>query len=56
LAETQAFYFITEDVDGKYVEWSRRGVRFESLPSKPQWGGTFARFEEEVIHRGSSMQ
>ena len=39
-------YFITEDVQAKYQEWSSRGVRFESPPSKPQWGGIFTRFED----------
>jgi len=39
-------YFITEDVQAKYNEWSSRGVHFESPPSKPQWGGIFARFED----------
>jgi serine phosphatase RsbU (regulator of sigma subunit)/catechol 2,3-dioxygenase-like lactoylglutathione lyase family enzyme len=39
-------YFITEDVQAKYEEWSSRGVRFESPPCKPQWGGVFTRFED----------
>jgi serine phosphatase RsbU (regulator of sigma subunit)/predicted enzyme related to lactoylglutathione lyase len=39
-------YFITEDVQAKYEEWSSRGVRFESPPNKPQWGGVFTRFED----------
>ena len=39
-------YFITEDVQAKYEEWSSRGVRFESPPNKPQWGGIFTRFED----------
>jgi serine phosphatase RsbU (regulator of sigma subunit)/catechol 2,3-dioxygenase-like lactoylglutathione lyase family enzyme len=39
-------YFITEDVQAKYQEWSSRGVRFESPPNKPQWGGIFTRFED----------
>ena len=39
-------YFITEDVQAKYDEWSSRGVRFESPPNKPQWGGIFTRFED----------
>jgi len=39
-------YFITEDIQAKYDEWSRRGVRFHSPPQKPQWGGIFARFED----------
>ncbi len=39
-------YFITEDVQAKYNEWSSRGVHFESPPNKPQWGGIFARFQD----------
>jgi len=39
-------YFITEDIQAKYDEWSGRGVRFASPPQKPQWGGIFARFED----------
>src|ERR1700720_581342 len=39
-------YFITEDIEAKYEEWSSRGVRFESPPKKPQWGGIFTRFED----------
>jgi hypothetical protein len=39
-------YFITEDIETKYKEWSSRGVRFESPPNKPQWGGIFTRFED----------
>jgi serine phosphatase RsbU (regulator of sigma subunit)/catechol 2,3-dioxygenase-like lactoylglutathione lyase family enzyme len=39
-------YFITEDIEAKYEEWSSRGVRFESPPNKPQWGGVFTRFED----------
>ena len=39
-------YFITEDVQAKYNEWSGRGVHFESPPNKPQWGGIFARFQD----------
>jgi serine phosphatase RsbU (regulator of sigma subunit)/predicted enzyme related to lactoylglutathione lyase len=39
-------YFITEDIQAKYDEWSSRGVRFASPPCQPQWGGVFARFED----------
>ena len=38
--------FMTEDVDAKYKEWSKRGVHFVSAPENPAWGGTFARFED----------
>jgi catechol 2,3-dioxygenase-like lactoylglutathione lyase family enzyme len=39
-------YFITEDVNAKFNEWSSRGVRFQFLPQEPKWGGTFTRFED----------
>jgi serine phosphatase RsbU (regulator of sigma subunit)/catechol 2,3-dioxygenase-like lactoylglutathione lyase family enzyme len=39
-------YFITEDVQAKYDEWSSRGVRFQFPPHKPEWGGIFTRFED----------
>lgn len=39
-------YFLTEDVQAKYNEWSSRGVRFEFPPRQPQWGGIFTRFED----------
>jgi serine phosphatase RsbU (regulator of sigma subunit)/predicted enzyme related to lactoylglutathione lyase len=39
-------YFITEDVNAKFSEWSNRGVRFQFPPKKPEWGGTFTRFED----------
>jgi serine phosphatase RsbU (regulator of sigma subunit)/catechol 2,3-dioxygenase-like lactoylglutathione lyase family enzyme len=39
-------YFVTEDVEAKYKEWTSRGVHFESPPNKPPWGGIFARFED----------
>jgi catechol 2,3-dioxygenase-like lactoylglutathione lyase family enzyme len=31
-------YFITEDVNAKFNEWSRRGVRFQFPPQVPAWG------------------
>jgi serine phosphatase RsbU (regulator of sigma subunit)/predicted enzyme related to lactoylglutathione lyase len=39
-------YFITEDVNAKFNEWSSRGVRFHFPPQEPEWGGTFTRFED----------
>jgi serine phosphatase RsbU (regulator of sigma subunit)/catechol 2,3-dioxygenase-like lactoylglutathione lyase family enzyme len=39
-------YFITEDIQAKYDEWSSRGVHFESPPRNPPWGGIFTRFED----------
>ena len=39
-------YFISEDVVGKYNEWSSRGVKFQTPPQSPPWGGTFTRFED----------
>jgi serine phosphatase RsbU (regulator of sigma subunit)/predicted enzyme related to lactoylglutathione lyase len=39
-------YFITEDVNTKFKEWSSRGVRFHFPPREPEWGGIFTRFED----------
>jgi serine phosphatase RsbU (regulator of sigma subunit)/catechol 2,3-dioxygenase-like lactoylglutathione lyase family enzyme len=39
-------YFVTEDIWTKYKEWSSRGVRFQSPPQQPAWGGIFTRFED----------
>jgi catechol 2,3-dioxygenase-like lactoylglutathione lyase family enzyme len=36
--------FLTEDVEAKYLEWSKRGVHFTIPPQTPSWGGTFCRF------------
>lgn len=36
--------FLTEDVEAKYLEWSRRGVHFTIPPQTPSWGGMFCRF------------
>jgi serine phosphatase RsbU (regulator of sigma subunit)/catechol 2,3-dioxygenase-like lactoylglutathione lyase family enzyme len=39
-------YFITEDLPGKYKEWSERGVHFQFPPEVPAWGGIHSRFED----------
>ena len=38
--------FITEDVNTKFNEWSKRGIRFQFPPQEPVWGGIFTRFED----------
>ena len=41
--------FVTDDVEGKYNEWSARGVYFSKSPGRPGWSpdaGTFATFED----------
>lgn len=53
--------FVTDDVIGRYQEWSRRGVKFLSTPKlrrvktaggsstgtpSPVWGGVFTRFKD----------
>jgi serine phosphatase RsbU (regulator of sigma subunit) len=38
--------FMTDDVEGKYREWSERGVKFSVPPQTPEWGGSFCRFED----------
>jgi catechol 2,3-dioxygenase-like lactoylglutathione lyase family enzyme len=39
-------FFLTEDVDAKFKEWSERGVRFQFPPENAAWGGVFTRFED----------
>lgn len=39
-------YFLTEDLQAKYEEWSKRGVHFLFPPQVPAWGGIFTRFED----------
>jgi catechol 2,3-dioxygenase-like lactoylglutathione lyase family enzyme len=36
--------FLTENVEAKYKEWSKRGVHFTMPPHTPSWGGMFCRF------------
>jgi len=38
--------FLTEDVEGKYREWSERGVSFLHPPKEPPWGGVFTQFHD----------
>src|SRR5882724_5429912 len=39
-------FFMTEDIHGKYNDWSQRGVHFLSPPQQPPWGGNFTRFQD----------
>jgi serine phosphatase RsbU (regulator of sigma subunit)/uncharacterized glyoxalase superfamily protein PhnB len=39
-------YFLTEDVNAKFAEWSGRGVHFLFPPQVPAWGGFHTRFED----------
>ena len=36
--------FLAENVQAKYLEWSKRGVQFTIPPQTPSWGGMFCRF------------
>jgi serine phosphatase RsbU (regulator of sigma subunit)/predicted enzyme related to lactoylglutathione lyase len=38
--------FVTEDVQSKFDEWSRRGVTFLHPPQIPAWGGIFTEFKD----------
>jgi serine phosphatase RsbU (regulator of sigma subunit)/predicted enzyme related to lactoylglutathione lyase len=38
--------FITEDINAKFHDWSKRGVRFQHPPQTPDWGGMFTSFED----------
>jgi serine phosphatase RsbU (regulator of sigma subunit)/predicted enzyme related to lactoylglutathione lyase len=37
---------VTEDVERKYKEWRKRGVKFHSPPQTTLWGGIVATFED----------
>lgn len=39
-------FFMTEDVQAKYKQWSARGVHFQFPPQQPAWGGNFTKFED----------
>lgn len=39
-------YFLTEDVNAKFAEWSSRGVQFLFPPQVPPWGGFHTRFQD----------
>jgi len=38
--------FLTEDVEAKYHEWLKRGVRFTLALQRPAFGGVFCQFED----------
>jgi serine phosphatase RsbU (regulator of sigma subunit)/catechol 2,3-dioxygenase-like lactoylglutathione lyase family enzyme len=46
IGEDARIYFITEDLPGKYKQWSERGVHFKFAPENPEWGGIHTRFED----------
>ncbi len=46
IGRSSELFFITEDVVGRYEEWSKRGVHFVEPPHEPVWGGLFAVLED----------
>src|SRR6266496_214393 len=38
--------FLTEDINAKFHDWSKRGVHFHHPPHVPTWGGMFTSFED----------
>ena len=38
--------FLTDDINAKYRDWSKRGVHFHHPPLIPTWGGMFTSFED----------
>jgi serine phosphatase RsbU (regulator of sigma subunit)/predicted enzyme related to lactoylglutathione lyase len=38
--------FLTEDINAKFHDWSKRGVHFHHPPNVPTWGGMFTTFED----------
>ena len=37
---------VTEDVNAKFEQWSKQGVRFHHPPQMTLWGGIFTRFDD----------
>ncbi|HKV64495.1 MAG TPA: SpoIIE family protein phosphatase [Candidatus Acidoferrum sp.] len=46
IGQDTRIYFITENVQAKFNEWSSRGVHFRFPPRQPEWGGVFTQFED----------
>jgi serine phosphatase RsbU (regulator of sigma subunit)/catechol 2,3-dioxygenase-like lactoylglutathione lyase family enzyme len=46
ISKETLIWFITEDVQRKYNEWSACGVHFQFPPTVPAWGGIHTRFED----------
>jgi serine phosphatase RsbU (regulator of sigma subunit)/catechol 2,3-dioxygenase-like lactoylglutathione lyase family enzyme len=46
ISQETRVWFITEDVNRKYEEWSAHGVHFRFPPQVPAWGGIHTRFED----------
>jgi serine phosphatase RsbU (regulator of sigma subunit) len=38
--------FLAEDVQAKFAEWKKHGIRFREIPLEPSWNGAFATFED----------
>jgi serine phosphatase RsbU (regulator of sigma subunit) len=46
IGKSRQVVFLTEDVEGKYREWSDRGVSFLHPPKEPAWGGVYTQFKD----------
>ena len=46
IGKSRQVVFPTEDVEGKYREWSKRGISFLHPPKEPAWGGAYTQFED----------
>jgi len=47
IGRSRQVVFVTEDVNAKFEDWCKRGVRFHHPPQKPDWGGMFTSFEDD---------
>jgi hypothetical protein len=46
IGKSRQVVFLTEDVEGKYRQWSDRGVSFLHPPKEPAWGGVYTQFRD----------
>ncbi len=46
IGKSRQVVFLTEDVEGKYRQWSDRGISFLHPPKEPAWGGVYTQFRD----------
>jgi serine phosphatase RsbU (regulator of sigma subunit) len=46
IGQSTQVVFLTENIPGKFEEWSKRGVRFQQPPQVQPWGAISASFED----------
>ena len=46
IGRSKCTVLVTEDVEGKFRQWRKRGVKFEHPPQTTLWGGIFTSFDD----------